>query len=497
MIKYVKLHEEFAVSPLTISPNHCAFASELLKKLIGGIEVGKDCFCPHKNTGLGYYDNLEIWDKASNYIIDKLQKDKKFANLIKIKSINIANRLVKKIRVVDNEDFTFWSDPQIVAFLKETYKLGMEFSAYGYVPVISDLYFHKYTHLLKGVIKKHVLSRKLKISVPECLTLLSSSPRAILSKEFRLELLRELMLIKDVKLIQSRTENLKKIFHRWHWVDFGHFGPPAVFRDFITGARALLKNKNKLAAEYRELISYPENLIKKQKQLFKRLGLNNSEKRLFIIAQEFMYIKGLRLETLYGMCAQWSRLLTEISHRIGIKKDLLYYSSVEELYLWLLKKKIPKVNILKERKKFCVWVAKSGYTQVIYSGARAKKYLDIHAVKEKSDYNEVLNIHGTVASAGYAKGRAKIVNKAEEMGKINTGDIMISIATNPTLLPAMKKASAFVTDEGGITSHAAIVAREFKKPCIIGTKIATKVLKDGDWVELDTKKGDVHKVSHN
>jgi len=56
-------------------------------------------------------------------------------------------------------------------------------------------------------------------------------------------------------------------------------------------------------------------------------------------------------------------------------------------------------------------------------------------------------------------------------------------------LPAMNKASAFITDEGGITCHAAIVARELGKPCIIGTKIATKVLKDGDEVEVNADKG--------
>jgi pyruvate,water dikinase len=61
--------------------------------------------------------------------------------------------------------------------------------------------------------------------------------------------------------------------------------------------------------------------------------------------------------------------------------------------------------------------------------------------------------------------------------------------TTPAIIQAMHKASAFVTDEGGITSHAAIIAREMKKPCIIGTKIATKVLKDGDMVEVNADKG--------
>ncbi len=61
--------------------------------------------------------------------------------------------------------------------------------------------------------------------------------------------------------------------------------------------------------------------------------------------------------------------------------------------------------------------------------------------------------------------------------------------TDPDFLPAMKKASAIITDEGGITCHAAIVSRELKIPCIIGTRIATKVLKDGDLVEVDANKG--------
>ena len=66
--------------------------------------------------------------------------------------------------------------------------------------------------------------------------------------------------------------------------------------------------------------------------------------------------------------------------------------------------------------------------------------------------------------------------------------------TDPRYVPAMKKAAAIVTDEGGITCHAAIVSRELKKPCIIGTKIATKVLKDGDEVEVDAEKGVVKKI---
>ena len=74
---------------------------------------------------------------------------------------------------------------------------------------------------------------------------------------------------------------------------------------------------------------------------------------------------------------------------------------------------------------------------------------------------------------------------------------MVATMTFPNFIPAMEKAAAFVTDEGGILCHAAIVAREMKKPCIIGTKIATQVLHDGQLVEVDAKRGIVKILSHH
>lgn len=81
------------------------------------------------------------------------------------------------------------------------------------------------------------------------------------------------------------------------------------------------------------------------------------------------------------------------------------------------------------------------------------------------------------------------------MSKLKKGDVLVSINTNPALMPAIKKSVAIVTNEGGVTCHATIIARELKKPCIIGTKIATQVLKDGDLVELDADSGVVRVLS--
>jgi pyruvate,water dikinase len=81
-----------------------------------------------------------------------------------------------------------------------------------------------------------------------------------------------------------------------------------------------------------------------------------------------------------------------------------------------------------------------------------------------------------------------------EFEKFVEGDVLVTTMTHPEFLSVMKQASAIVTDEGGITCHAAIVARELGKPCIIGTKIGTKVFKDGDMVEVDAERGVVKKI---
>ena len=86
------------------------------------------------------------------------------------------------------------------------------------------------------------------------------------------------------------------------------------------------------------------------------------------------------------------------------------------------------------------------------------------------------------------------MEQASDIPKMKQGDILVSPATNPNLVPAMKKAAAIVTDFGGLTCHAAIVSRELGIPCVVGTKIATKVLRDGDRVAVNATLGEVTKA---
>lgn len=103
-------------------------------------------------------------------------------------------------------------------------------------------------------------------------------------------------------------------------------------------------------------------------------------------------------------------------------------------------------------------------------------------------------VSGEVAYPGIIRGKVRLVYRKDQVALVKDGEIIVSPMTTPDYVPAMKKAAGFVTDEGGLLCHAAIIARELKKPCIIGTKVATTVFKDGDMVEVDATKGTVSKI---
>jgi len=129
---------------------------------------------------------------------------------------------------------------------------------------------------------------------------------------------------------------------------------------------------------------------------------------------------------------------------------------------------------------------------LMYLENEGKIFLDYHVEDIENflpKFDVACDIKGTASYKGLVSGTVKIVNIASEIGKVNKGDIIVSINTNPILMPALKKAFGIVTDDGGITCHAAIISRELKIPCIVGTKISTKVLKDGDLVEVNANSG--------
>lgn len=145
----------------------------------------------------------------------------------------------------------------------------------------------------------------------------------------------------------------------------------------------------------------------------------------------------------------------------------------------------PSATVLDQRKKGFVYF--KGELHAPESIPDFVQSLGIEIVEEiVADVQELM---GQSASTGIVKGPVKVIFEKGQMGKMQKGDILVASMTTPDFMPAIRLAGSLVTDEGGITCHAAIVARELGVPCVIGTRTATKVLHDGDVVEVDATKG--------
>ncbi len=113
---------------------------------------------------------------------------------------------------------------------------------------------------------------------------------------------------------------------------------------------------------------------------------------------------------------------------------------------------------------------------------------------KKIEGEEVLS--GLAASPGIGSGKVRIVKEMSDLNKVKEGDVLVTKMTNPDMVVTMQRASAIVTDEGGLTAHAAIVSREMGIPCIVGTQEATTKLKEDEIVTVDGFHGKVYKGKH-
>ncbi len=180
-----------------------------------------------------------------------------------------------------------------------------------------------------------------------------------------------------------------------------------------------------------------------------------------------------------------------IAKREGYSPDYLTCLTQTEFEEYIKNQKLPDQRTLKKRFEASALYFENG-REVIVTG---KKVNQIEAILTNQSVKNNGKIKGTTAYPGKVQGVARIVVDPFKVRTFHLGDILITGMTRPEFLPLIKKASAIITDVGGVLCHAAITAREMKKPCVIGTKIATKVLKDGDLVEVDADEGIVKKIS--
>ena len=189
------------------------------------------------------------------------------------------------------------------------------------------------------------------------------------------------------------------------------------------------------------------------------------------------------------MTVDWMKFVNFVAKKNYVSPQIAETLRANEFTKAMLGKKIDVV-VAKKRLSGSAFVKKNDKWYL----ESEEKYLYWKNKIKKTQSEEIV---GKVAFPGVVRGKVVLHQSWTGTTVINKGDILVTGMTNPQMIPYIKKAGAIVTDEGGITCHAAIISREMKKPCITGTKNATQLLKNGDLVEVDANAGVVKIVGRD
>ena len=217
---------------------------------------------------------------------------------------------------------------------------------------------------------------------------------------------------------------------------------------------------------------------KKKGKEIETVKMTHLLKRLVKLGREYCWFRDWRLFEIGKFYFNFKKYLDLFGREHKLNYKQVRQLRVEEL----IKDKFNKADIRERIREFSILLL--GDEIMVATGNKlklVKKYI-------AEDVADVSMVKGMVANRGIVRGVVRLAD-SYNFQKLRKGEIVVTAETTPDAVPYLHSAKAIVTDEGGITSHAAIISRELRVPCIIGTKIGTKVFKTGDWVEVDANKG--------
>lgn len=440
--------------------------------------------------GCTYENRLVVFNKKNSawYIRKKDEEEINKAVKDNIKGINFFRAEKKKyneafkgiyevISILKNiDDFENLKSKEILELFREFDRTFMEYSYSGMMSIIADKIL---TPELQNCLEKMGYKKS---KVQEIMMDLTATCKITDSFNEKIDFIQLKRLFKKNKKIDK--DLVKKHWKKYCWL-------PVFYGDeFYKEEYFINKISEEINKDFKNKSLLKKRVKEKQEMLKKKFG--SKGKNIIKLANIIKYFAHRRMifAEAVGMANYYVLpLVAEIAKRIRVEKgEIQFFTSKEILDSCMQRKSVISKNEIIARMEKCV-VAQSGKDVMILRGLFYEK---MKTAVDKTD-QEVngYSLQGTGASLGKVVGSVKIVKKANELYKLKKGEIIVAPMTSVDYMIAVRKASAIITDEGGLTCHAAIVSRELRIPCIVGTKFATKLLKDGDIVEMDANKGTV------
>jgi len=454
----------------------------------------------HKNDII-YICMMDKWKKVHEELKSKQAKDHMFIKSIINKANKTGEEMNNFTKNLVSEDLKNLSAEEIIKIIKKFADFDEKVYSYGIVLPLLDLEDFSFVETsLMNILKKNFRDEK---DLKESYEIFTFPLNYSFAKGQEIDLLGLLLkyyAIREYIFSKSLTEikndypdfynSLKKHTERYAWIYYVYAGPAYAENNFLEIIKDIIRRgmnpKNELDKIERQNI----DIKKKKVELIKKINPNETERAILELASLVVWAKPRRKDYQSISYYHMEFIFNEIGRRLKINLEQVRSMPLDMLEKSLKEGKISKNNlkIINEILEYHLCYEDGKEIKILY-GNEAKRFLQEDVKEEATVDKDIMEIKGTTACRGKARGHAKIVNSTQDMDKMNEGDILISAATTPAIVPAMKKASAIIADEGGLTCHAAIVSRELNTPCVVGTKIATKVLKDGDLIEVDADKG--------
>lgn len=446
------------------------------------------------------------FDKGLNFLFKKTIKNPSWVEKLNRNLVKQTESYLIFAKSLENKNFSKLSNRQLVNVFNELVEYQIKSHSSGQVNTwLIDADHQLFSNYLLNILKGKVRQYKLAINSADAFSKLTTPEKPSFVELESRDSLKIVVLLKNNKQardiflrnnVSGIGQQLNKIkpklrrkimnhYKKYLWLHYNYEGPILELEYFLEIWKGILKQKNIDELIRQSRTKFVETK-EQRKSLFKQLKLDAREKRLFNIAKDIVWLKGWRKDCMYYGSYVLDKIVKEIAKRLELslkQARFLCYWEVKDV----LRKEKYNSQELNERFDFSIIYTDSKKLKV-YSGKKAQEFLKRQEFIEQK-FKKIDEIEGMCACPGYAKGIIKRVEIVDDLKKMKKGDILISETTYPALVPAMKLASAIITNVGGLTCHAAIVSRELKIPCIVGTKIATKVLHDGDLVEVDADKG--------
>ena len=283
--------------------------------------------------------------------------------------------------------------------------------------------------------------------------------------------------------IPALAKRLSQHIDRFSWVHTEYVSSQWTTAQWYDQVATALESDASVALK--QLREIRADAILCRERLIAELGLSSKARRVLTLLNAFVAERDWAKGKMCAALAAYDPLLGEAALRLGISRDAILHYDIDEVLEALL---IGRSNVLERTDGWALHCSKT--QRRIIPSARLAAFLAEEGLDDMTAAVErVSSFCGIVANRGHVKGPVRVIDDPKELGLFRDGEILVTYMTTMEFTPIFKKAIGIITDEGGLSSHAAIISREFGLPCVVGTRIATRMLKTGDMIELDATNG--------